>query len=199
MRSTICRKLLDGRQGRKVAAGFLDARRIQVEVVPSGWWQRLVFPKDRPAETVDKAAYVFCVLEQFHQRLKRRDIFAGVSERWGGPRARPLDGEAWQQAKTPALNALQLPEEPRELLAGHAVALDEAWRQVAAGLAVDTAARLDDEGRLHAQKVTAVPDPPMATATAPGSVPARAGRDAGAGSVFDACAIRRMGAVVLTV
>jgi DNA-binding MarR family transcriptional regulator len=59
-----------------------------------------------------------------------------------------------------ALNALQLPEEPRELLAGHAVALDEAWRQVAAGLAVDTAARLDDEGRLHAQKVTVVPDPP---------------------------------------
>jgi hypothetical protein len=36
----------------------------------------------------------------------------------------------------------------------------QAWRQVAAGLAVDTAARLDDEGRLHAQKVTAVPDPP---------------------------------------
>ncbi|OJF14078.1 hypothetical protein BG844_11705 [Couchioplanes caeruleus subsp. caeruleus] len=153
-------ELLDARQGRKVAAGFLDARRIEVEVVPSGWWQRLVFPKERPAETVDKAAYVFCVLEQFHQRLKRRDIFAAVSEHWGDPRARLLDGDAWEQAKAPALNALQLPEEPRDLLAGHAAALNEAWRQVAAGLSVDTAARLDDQGRLHAQKVTAVPDPP---------------------------------------
>ena len=46
------------------------------------------------------------------------------------------------------------------MLAGHAAALDEAWREVAAGLAVDTAARLDDEGRVHVQKVTAVPDPP---------------------------------------
>jgi TnpA family transposase len=153
-------ELLDARLGRKVAAGFLDARRIQVEVVPSGWRQRLVFPKDRPEGTVDRAAYVFCVLEQFHQRLKRRDIFAAVSERWGDPRARLLDGDAWQQAKAPALNALQLPEEPRELLDAHAAALDEAWRTVAAGLSVDTAARLDDEGRLHAQKVTAIPDPP---------------------------------------
>ncbi|GAA2672874.1 hypothetical protein [Actinoplanes palleronii] len=55
------------------------------------------------------------MLEQFYQRLKRHDIFAGVAGRWGDPRARLLDGDAWQQAKVPALNALQLPEEPREL------------------------------------------------------------------------------------
>ena len=94
-----------------------------------------MFPADRPDGTVAKAAYVFCVLEQFHQRLKRRDIFAGVSARWGDPRAQLLDGQAWANAKGPALNALRLPEEPRDLLAGHAAALDEAWRQVAAGLA----------------------------------------------------------------
>ncbi|MET8351578.1 Tn3 family transposase [Micromonospora sp. NPDC005206] len=140
----------------RVRAQATDRLHQRLSDLVSAFQARL--PEDL-LETVDKAAYVFCVLEQFHQRLKRRDIFAAVSERWGDPRARLLDGEAWQQAKAPALNALQLPEEPRELLGGHAAALDEAWRQVAAGLAVDTAARLDDEGRLHAQKVTAVPDP----------------------------------------
>jgi hypothetical protein len=62
--------------------------------------------------TVDRNAYVFCVLEGFHTRLKRRDIFALVSDRWSDPMARLLTGPAWETAKGPALGALQLPEEP---------------------------------------------------------------------------------------
>ncbi|WP_432037661.1 hypothetical protein [Streptomyces cucumeris] len=58
------------------------------------------------------------------------------------------------------VGGLQLPEEPGELLEAHAAVLNEAWRTVAAGLSADTAARLDDEGRPHAQEVTAIPDPP---------------------------------------
>ena len=128
--------------------------------MPAGWWRRLVLPAGRPEGTVDRAAYVFCVLEQFHQRLRRRDIFTTTSTRWSDPRARLLTGAAWQAAKGPALNALQLPEQPDELLADAARALDAAWRQVASGLGTDTAARLDDDGRLHAAAVEAVPDPP---------------------------------------
>ncbi|GIJ49730.1 hypothetical protein Val02_66160 [Virgisporangium aliadipatigenens] len=36
-------------------------------------------------------AYVFCVLEQFHARLRRRDIFAAASLRWADPVAQLLD------------------------------------------------------------------------------------------------------------
>src|SRR5664280_759827 len=70
----------------------------------------------------------------FHTRLKRRDIFALVSDRWSDPRARLLTGPTWETAKGPALGALQLPEDPQELLAGHAAVLDAAWRATAATL-----------------------------------------------------------------
>jgi hypothetical protein len=41
----------------------------------------MVFPLRRPEGTMAKATYVFCVLEQFHRHLGRRDIFATASQR----------------------------------------------------------------------------------------------------------------------
>ena len=79
--------LLDARASRRVPAGYLDATLVAPEVVPPGWWRQLVFPSDRPKGTVHRAAYVFCVLEQFHQRLRRRDIFP--PPRPGGPTPGP--------------------------------------------------------------------------------------------------------------
>ncbi|MGW1738821.1 hypothetical protein ACWCPQ_08410 [Nocardia sp. NPDC001965] len=35
-------------------------------------WLRLAFPADRPEETVDRAAYTLCQLEQFHRHLEHR-------------------------------------------------------------------------------------------------------------------------------
>ncbi|MFI7136004.1 hypothetical protein ACIBQ1_60895 [Nonomuraea sp. NPDC050153] len=51
-------------------------------LVVAGAWKRLVF--GHPARTdnlVDRNAYVFCVLEQFHRHLKRREIHAPASSR----------------------------------------------------------------------------------------------------------------------
>jgi hypothetical protein len=66
---------------------------VQVDVDPSRWWRRLVFPKERPEGTADKAAYVFCVLEQLHQRLKAatssRSLSAGATRGPGCSTARP--------------------------------------------------------------------------------------------------------------
>lgn len=165
--------LLAARATVTVPAGWLDARRVDLEVVPKGWWSRLVLPEHRPGGTVAKAAYVFCVLEQFHRLLTRRDVFAPGSTRFTDPRAGLLTGPAWEQARGPALGALQLPEDPDQLLARHAATLDAAWRQTAAGLATDAEPEgsqigpdtragtpLDAQGRLHAAAVTAVPDPP---------------------------------------
>jgi hypothetical protein len=87
-----------------------------------------------PADgAVDKNAYAFCVLTQFHRHLNRPDIYTPASSRWRDPRALLLDGEAWANAKQPVLSALSLPENPDGLLAEHARVLD-GYREVAGRL-----------------------------------------------------------------
>ena len=156
-------ELLVARATKRAAAGWLDATRIATDVVPAGWWRQLVFPPDRPEGAAHRAAYVFCVLEQLHQHLRRRDVYASASSRWGDPRAKLLSGPAWEAARGPALNALQLPEEPDALLAEDAQALDETWRQVSASLGDGDEFSIDADGRLHARAIDAVPDPPSLT------------------------------------
>ena len=65
-----------------------------------GSWRRLVLhaPELEPG-TVDWRAYTFCVLEQFYRCLRRRDIFAVNSSKWGDPRAKLLAGKAWTTDK----------------------------------------------------------------------------------------------------
>jgi TnpA family transposase len=152
--------LISARATRQVPSGYLDARKADVELIPRGWWQRLALPPDRPEGTVATAGYVFCLLEQFQRHLGKRDIFAPGSTRWTDPRARLLDGQAWQAQRCSTLNALGLPEDPTDLLAGRAAVLDAAWRDAAAGLDENTSARLDERGRLHAAALRAEPDPP---------------------------------------
>jgi Tn3 transposase DDE domain len=154
--------LLDARPSGRVPAGYLDARKVAVDLVPPAW-TRVVFTPGRPEATVHRAGYVFCVLELFHQRLRRRDIFALASGRWADPRAQLLAGSAWEVARGPVLNALQLPTDPDALLAEHARDLDAALRHVAGRLIADTEVSIDDHGRLHAGKIDAVPDPPSLT------------------------------------
>ncbi len=155
--------LLAAKASKSVPAGFLDARLVAVDLVPAGWWRPLVFRPGRPEGTVDRAGYVFCVLEQFHRHLKRRDIYAAASTRWADPRAQLLTGAAWDAARGPVLNDLQLPADPAELLANRAGDLDAAWRHVAAGLDGDAGVCIDDEGRLHVKKDPAITDPPSLT------------------------------------
>lgn len=85
----------------------------------TGWWKRLVFGSPpHPGGMVDKNAYVFCVLTEFHRRLLRRDIYAEASSRWRDPRAQLLAGPAWESARGPVMTALDLPADPGALLAG---------------------------------------------------------------------------------
>ncbi len=151
--------LLERKPTRRIPAGYLDAALLDVALVPQGWWHHLVFPTSRPAGTVDRSAYVFCVLEQFHRGLKKRDLFALDSDRWADPRARLLDGPRWDQAKPAALAALQLPEDPDELLAGHAEQLDAAWRATASGMVANPELTVDEQGRLHLGKDAALDEP----------------------------------------
>jgi TnpA family transposase len=150
--------LLDAGPTKRVPPGCLDARKVAVNVVPAGW-RDLVFRGGRPDGTVDRTAYVFCVLDLFHQRLRRRDIFAAASSRWADPRAQLLAGEQWQAKREALLDSLQLPEDPDGLLAECAAELDAAWRHMA-GRAADGDITVDAEGRLHATALKAVTEPP---------------------------------------
>jgi TnpA family transposase len=149
--------LIDAKPSKKVPSGFLDARKVNVDVVTPGW-RAQVFPDGRPPETVDRNGYVFCVLAEFHRRLVRRDIFAAASSRWTDPRAQLLTAEAWQAKRESLMGSLQLPDDPDELLAGCAVELDAAWRHIAARAAAGDIT-VDAEGRLHAAALK-IADPP---------------------------------------
>ena len=134
----------------------------------SGSWRALVMPK---GGGVDRSAWVFCVLTAFHRHLRRREIYAEASTRWRDPRAQLLAGEKLARAKVTVLAALQLGEDPDALLAEQSRALDAALRDVAAQVSAGTIdATVDDQGRLHLPKLSAIPDPPSPDR------PAQAGR-----------------------
>ena len=137
---------------RKLTAKDIEDRLVR------GSWRRLVY--GQPADgTVDRNAYVFCVLTQFHRHLKRRDIFAPKSSRWRDPRAQLLSGDAWERARAPVLRALGLPEDPAGLLERHVSHLDSAYRQVATRIQDGTAVTVDEDGKLHVSALKAIPDP----------------------------------------
>jgi hypothetical protein len=79
----------------------------------TGSRRRLVLSNpELPAGVADHGAYGFCVLEQLHRGLRRREIYALGADRWGDPRARRLDGNACDIARPRILDALALPAEP---------------------------------------------------------------------------------------
>jgi len=98
------------------------------------------------------------VLSQFHQRLKRRDIFAASSSRWADPRAKLLDGEVWEARREALLDSLQLPEDPDDLLDACSEELDAAWRHMA-DRATAGEVTVGTDGRLHAAALHAVAEP----------------------------------------
>jgi TnpA family transposase len=129
--------------------------------VVTGPWQHLVF--GHPARndgTVDRGAYIFCVLEQFCRHLKHREIYAETSTRYRNPQARLLDGAEWEAVKDDVLTTLGLPEDPGALLASHVTALDEALKYVGGRLAANADVRVDEAGRIHVTSDKAVKEPP---------------------------------------
>jgi TnpA family transposase len=144
----------------KLPAPLIPGRLIDAGVV-NGSWRRLVHghpPHEDGA--VSRHAYAFCVLEQFWRGLKRRDIYADASTRWRNPQARLMEGETWAAVRGDVLTALELPGDPDALLAGHAQALDAAYREVGGRLAVNTEASIDADGKIHLTGVKALEEPP---------------------------------------
>ncbi|MFD5222662.1 Tn3 family transposase [Streptomyces tendae] len=126
-----------------------------------GSWRRLVLAAPHlEAGTVDWKAYVFCVLESFHRLLRRREVFAKNSSKWGDPRAKLLNGEAWEQVRPTVLASLNLPGEAGEHLAARAALLDGTYREVAGRVPATSQIVFDDDGRLHFAALEPEPEPP---------------------------------------
>lgn len=142
------------------------ADEVVADIVPPGW-RRLVFDPDSEAGAVEHRAYVICVLEALYRALRRRDVYAVGSLRWGDPRAQLLDGDRWQAAKASVLAGLGIAEEPDEHLVGLADRLDDAYQRLAVRLdpATTDAGRVrvvtdaDGRARLHLGRLDAVGEP----------------------------------------
>lgn len=125
-----------------------------------GSWRRLALSAPHlEAGTVDWKAYVVCVLESFHRMLRRREVFAKNSSKWGDPRAKLLDGEAWEQVRPTVLASLNLPGKPGEHLAARAALLDGPYREVAGRVPANSQIVFDDDGRLHFAALEPEPEP----------------------------------------
>lgn len=125
----------------------------------TGSWRRLVFdnPKLDPP-LIDRPAYVFCVLEALHSALKRRDVYAVGADKWGNPRAVLIPERLWVRERASVLTALGLDADPRQHLRELAEMLDDAYTQVAAGLAGNASVSIKG-GKLHMSRLDAAPLP----------------------------------------
>jgi hypothetical protein len=99
---------------------------------------------------------VFCVLEQLHRGLRRREIYSVGADRWGDPRARLLDGKRWETTRQRVRKALDLPSDPDVRLRALSTTLDDAYRQVAGELTPNGAAVID-RGKLRLERLGAAP------------------------------------------
>ncbi len=139
-------------------------------ITPS--WQPHVH--DRDTGTVDRAGYTCCVLDQLRTRLRRRDIYARGSTRWGDPRAELLTPQTWADQRETLCDALALEPEPVTVIGQLSAALDAAWRRTATGYAANPDLRIEHrKGRAagHLDRETGVRH--LRTSCGCGPVPAR--------------------------
>lgn len=134
---------LDSLRGRR----WIPREEIDASLVPSAW-EASVFGRDGTGG-VDRDAWVVCVIELLRRALRRRDVFARVSNRWGDPRARLLDDAAWEAAKHPVLRSMSLEAPVVEHLADRVEVLDAAWLSLSSAIVdagPEARVRLSDDG-----------------------------------------------------
>ena len=106
-------------------------------------WQRHVLREDG---SVDFHAYTFCVLDELHTALRRRDVFVSPSWRYADPRAGLLDGAEWEATRPIICRTLGLSAHPEPTLTALTNELDRTYRAVASRLPDNPAVRFDQVG-----------------------------------------------------
>jgi TnpA family transposase len=119
------------------------AGKVPLEVVTPSWRPHV---HDLQTGTVDRAAYTCCVLDQVRTRLRRRDIYAPGSARWGDPRAELLTRHEWADRRDTLCEELALDPNPATIIDQLTASLDAAWRRTAAGYAANADLRIEHRG-----------------------------------------------------
>jgi len=105
-------------------------------------WPRLVFDEKN---RVRKQAYTLCVLAQLQDKLRRRDIFASGSHRWGDPRIKLIEQKEWESKKLQVCRSLDLPQESNEALTRLGQELDKAYARTLENLPDNQALKLIED------------------------------------------------------
>ena len=113
---------------------------LPLDVVTPSWRPHV---HDRETDTVDRAGYTCCVLDQLRTRLRRRDIYAPHSTRWGDPRAELLPQHSWSDRRQTLCEELALDPDPATVTGQLSAALDAAWRRTADGYAANADLRVE--------------------------------------------------------
>jgi TnpA family transposase len=116
---------------------------VPLEVISPSWEPHV---RDRAAGTVNRAGYACCVLDALRTRLRRRDVYAPASSRWGDPRAELLAPDAWEDQREALCDELALETDPAAVLAQLTATLDAAWQVTAAGLPANPDLRIEQRG-----------------------------------------------------
>lgn len=106
------------------------ADEVPLNVLTTSWRPHV---HDRATDTVDRAGYACCVLDQLRTRLRRRDVYAPGSTRWGDPRAELLTEDTWGAGRDTYYEDLALEPDPGSLVDQLSAALEKAWQRTAAG------------------------------------------------------------------
>lgn len=114
-------------------------------------WKRLVFDDEG---NVSKRGYTLCAMERLQDSLRRRDIFAMHSDRWGDPRQKLLDGEEWKSNRTNVCRSLGHSLQPDTALSQLAQQLDDAYQQVSDNFDENSAITIDNGGTRPSLTIT---------------------------------------------
>ncbi len=106
-------------------------------------WQYYVIKADN---TLDYRAYSFCVLDELHTALRRRDVFVTPSWRYADPRAGLLTGAEWEAVRPIICRTLGFSIDSQPVLAALTEELDQTYRAVAARLPNNPAVRFEMAG-----------------------------------------------------
>ncbi len=117
--------------------GLEDAKgKVKMSPAPravvSRVWQRFVLQGHH--HVTDRRYYTFCVLERLQDSLSRRDVFVEPSERWGDPRAKLVQGQAWETLRPQITTVLNRSLKAEDALTILSHELDEAYLRTAARL-----------------------------------------------------------------
>jgi len=116
---------------------------VPLDVISPSWEPHV---RDRAAGTVNRAGYSCCVLHALRTWLRRRDIYAPASSRWGDPRAELLAPGVWEDQREALCDDLALDADPAAVLAQLTATLDAAWQVTAAGLPANPDLRIEQRG-----------------------------------------------------